>query len=279
MIQNGLKEFGDITKKLSVNPLGIIALFIVLIYGIAAMVLGFSSNNFMPGERLPLIWFLVVFPPVVLFSFTWLVANHHTKLYAPKDFPDPSQFLQALNPDQQRQKLESEVRLLEGEKLRASNEKSEIEAEKVPSIADTPRNMLMARVLLAEDLVLRELSSEYGVDIKRQMGLGRDIGIDGMFAKSGEGFGIEVKFFRTQKNVRNIVESLRRVRDHLGRLGWKRFNFILAAVIDDTGTQDVDRVKKCIQKAVDDLETEIEIRYFIFSELTAKYGATLPTNG
>lgn len=38
-MSTGIKEFGDVAKKLSVNPLGIIALFIVLVYGIAALVL------------------------------------------------------------------------------------------------------------------------------------------------------------------------------------------------------------------------------------------------
>ena len=268
----GLKEFGDIAKKLSVNPLGIIALFIVLVYGIAALVLGLSSSSFEPGERLPLIWFLVGFPPIVLFTFAWLVAKHHAKLYAPKDYPDPTQFLQTLSTDQQRKKLEYEVELLE-------DKKPEIEVTRSQSSSGTPRNVLMARVLLAEDLVLRELSADYGVDIRRQMGLGHDIGVDGMFVKDGAAFGIEVKYFRHSKNVRNIVESLRRVYDHISGLGWKRFNLILAAVIDDTEAENVDRFKESIDKAIGHLDMSLDIRYFRFSELTKKYGASLSIDG
>ena len=267
----GLKEFGDIAKKLSVNPLGIIALFIVLVYGIAALVLGVSANSFESGERLPLIWFLVGFPPIVLFTFAWLVARHHVKLYAPKDYSDPTQFLQALDTAQQRKKLESEVELLEDKKL-------EKEGDSLSPSSSLPRNVLMARVLLAEDLVMRELSAYYGVNIQRQMGLGRDIGVDGMFVKDGEGFGIEVKFFRHSKQIRNIIESLRRVRDHISQLGWKKFNFILAAVIDDTEAENIDRVKELIEKAIVDLEMNVEIRYFRFSKLTEKYGASLSVN-
>jgi len=159
------------------------------------------------------------------------------------------------------------------------DKKPETEAASLPSSSSLPRNVLMAQVLLAEDLVMRELSDDYGVNIRRQMGLGRDIGIDGMFVKDGEGFGIEVKFFRHSKSVGNIVESLRRVRDHISRLGWKRFNFILAAVIDDTEVENVDRVKELIEKAIGDLEMSVEIRYFRFSELTEKYGASLSANG
>lgn len=270
-----LTKFGDAAKKLSVNPLGIIALFIVLVYGISALVLGFSSSDLHPEERLPLIWFLVAFPPIVLLTFAWLVTNHHTKLYAPRDFPDPSHFLQALGPVQQRKKLESEVALIQGKEF-------EFGTARMQTPINTPRNVLMARVILAEDLVMRELSSEYGVYIRRQMAMGkdmgRDIGIDGMFVKKDEGFAIEVKVFRNAKTVRSIVESLRGVRDHINQLGWKRINFILAAVIDVTENQDVTHVKELIQESVDDLEAEIQIRYFLYSELSAKYGASLPTD-
>ena len=56
-----LHDFGRIAQRLSRNPLGIVALFIVLVYGIAGLVLGASSSNLEHSERLPLVWFLVVF--------------------------------------------------------------------------------------------------------------------------------------------------------------------------------------------------------------------------
>lgn len=93
-----IKEFGDTAKGLSKNPLGIIALFIVLIYGFASLVVGVSSQ-LQANERLPIVWFLVIFPCVVLGVFAWLVSNHHKKLYAPSDFKDESNFLESLNPN------------------------------------------------------------------------------------------------------------------------------------------------------------------------------------
>lgn len=91
---NGLKEFGETAKGLARNPLGIIALFIVLIYGFASLVVGLSSA-LSGGERLPLIWFLVVFPVLVLIVFAWLVSKHHAKLYAPTDYRQDESFIQA----------------------------------------------------------------------------------------------------------------------------------------------------------------------------------------
>lgn len=56
-------------------------MFIVLVYGFACLLTGFSSS-LSPGERLPLVYFLVGFPVLVLAVFAWLVSAH-SKLFAP----------------------------------------------------------------------------------------------------------------------------------------------------------------------------------------------------
>lgn len=87
-------NFGQTARSLARNPLGIIALFIVLIYGIAALVFGISSSYLDTAQKWPLIWFLVIFPPLVFGGFIWLVAKHSLKLYAPSDFRDDESFVQ-----------------------------------------------------------------------------------------------------------------------------------------------------------------------------------------
>lgn len=95
---NTIKEFGNIARDLVRNPLGIIALFIVLIYGFATLLVG-ASNNLEANDRFPIVWFLVIFPVIVLFVFAWLVSRHHKKLYAPSDYKDESNFLDNYNPN------------------------------------------------------------------------------------------------------------------------------------------------------------------------------------
>ena len=87
-----MKGFGDAAKGLAKNPLGIIALFIVLVYGFAALVTTFSGS-LSASERLPLIWFLVLFPVLVLTVFLWLVSRHGGKLYGPADFRDEENYI------------------------------------------------------------------------------------------------------------------------------------------------------------------------------------------
>ncbi len=93
---NSVKEFSKGAKALAGNPLGIIALFIVLVYGFAA--LATVSNSLSGSEQKPLIWFLALFPVGVLVVFAWLVACHHNKLYGPGDFRDDRSFLEASMP-------------------------------------------------------------------------------------------------------------------------------------------------------------------------------------
>ncbi|MDD2657699.1 MAG: histidine kinase [Candidatus Pacebacteria bacterium] len=91
-----LSTFANSAKDLSRNPLGIIALFIVLVYGFVCLLFGFSADSLQSEERTPLVWFVVLFPVLVLLLFGWLVSRHHDKLYAPSDYRDDKSFLATL---------------------------------------------------------------------------------------------------------------------------------------------------------------------------------------
>ena len=87
-----IELFGGVAKGLARNPLGIIALFIVLVYGLAALVT-MLGGTFTHDERLPLIYFLVAFPVMVLGVFGWLVSAHSGKLFAPSDFKNEENYV------------------------------------------------------------------------------------------------------------------------------------------------------------------------------------------
>ena len=120
-MNNPVSDFMEKAKGLTRNPLGIIALFISLIYGIACIVLGVSIDNLQgAAERLPLIWFIILFPLVVLGVFTYLVIRHHKKLYAPSDYKDETNFVNTFlgNKDVpfDLENLKAEVKTLKEEK-------------------------------------------------------------------------------------------------------------------------------------------------------------------
>ena len=94
MVEMGaqLRNFGETATRLVRNPLGIVALFIVLVYGFASLVTVFAGS-FTAAERLPLIYFLIIFPVLVLIVFAWLVSKHSGKLFAPSDFRDEENYV------------------------------------------------------------------------------------------------------------------------------------------------------------------------------------------
>ena len=64
-----ITKFLKDAKGFAKNPLSIIALFISLIYGFACLVLSTSISNLTGlSERLPLIWFIIIFPLLILFD-------------------------------------------------------------------------------------------------------------------------------------------------------------------------------------------------------------------
>jgi tetratricopeptide (TPR) repeat protein len=89
-----LRGFAAAAKELSRNPLGVIALFLVLTYAISGSVSIFASS-FTPFERDVLFGYLVGFPVLTLAAFCWLVSRHSGKLFAPSDFRDDAGYLQA----------------------------------------------------------------------------------------------------------------------------------------------------------------------------------------
>jgi CheY-like chemotaxis protein len=87
-----IRSFGDTAQSLSKNPLGIIALFIVLVYGFASLVVAFNGS-LVANERMPIIWFLVIFPVLVLAVFSWLVSQHAGKLYSPSEYKNEENYV------------------------------------------------------------------------------------------------------------------------------------------------------------------------------------------
>jgi CheY-like chemotaxis protein len=89
---DGVSDFGNVARGLARSPLGTISLFIVSVYGIASLVTIFG-DSLTHAERMPLIYFLVVFPILVLCAFVWLVSNHNRKLFGPSEFRNEKNYL------------------------------------------------------------------------------------------------------------------------------------------------------------------------------------------
>ena len=124
-----IRSFGEIAKQLDRNPIGIIALFIVLVYALASLVT-INAGNLTPTERLPLIYFLILFPVIMLVVFVWLVIRHNEKLFGPGDFKNEENFM----------KLNAAVFMGAASAAQAKAQKTESDT-KIPGIADFIQNV------------------------------------------------------------------------------------------------------------------------------------------
>lgn len=80
-----LREGGRaFAARLSRNPLGIVALSLCVVEAVAGWTIA-AGGDLSPYERVPLVYFVVVFPVMVFALFVWLVAKHSEKLYGPED--------------------------------------------------------------------------------------------------------------------------------------------------------------------------------------------------
>lgn len=266
-----MKQFAEAAKALTKNPLGIIGLFIVLVYGFACLVLGFSGKNLQPDERSPLIWFLVLFPGLILAAFYRLVTNHHKKLYAPSDYRDEKLFFSYQSDEQRTTRLEQEVKRIET---------IEATSEKTLEVPRTTGN-IRASYADAERLAFLAIEQEIGqpfpkyVEIKSN---NRVEQFDGVLVTDQEAHLIEVKYFTRPTFKREFLEAIVH----------RASGFIWKKTMDDTTEREtivlwlafvVDFDKSALpafQKKVEESVTselfEVRLRFYHMNELREKYG-------
>jgi hypothetical protein len=276
------KEFGDIAHKLARNPLGIIALFIVLVYAIAALVTGAVSLT--PAERLPLVYFLVAFPPIVLVAFYRLVAKHHTKLYSPQDFLDKDGFFRALTPEEKRQRFEEAVQEVDAppsptplpavstpklgdDELVRSLPPAEMQERQLAAAIDAP---LRARYYIAENLAMQELEAQLGIPIKRNIAYA-DWGFDGLFVKDSRPVIVEIKLLTTRSwrnSMNKVLASFSSSKNGIRPTP----SFVFVGVTDDMSSEESGQVATELAKGFREAGLDVEIRLFDFRVLRTKYG-------
>jgi len=267
-----MENFENTASKLSRNPLGIIALFIVLVYGIAGLVLGVSGEFLLEGHKTVLVWFLAIFPFSVLSAFTWLVSKHHTKLYSPSDFRNDDGFIRILSPEEQRKRIEHEVQELKEAEKEASKTRSS------PTAA-SKNSELMRSILLAEELAFRELETLYNVSINRNIsiGAGYDTGIDGMFVSSNQAYVVEIKYVKNRINLLTFDKTLNLIAERLKKFNWKNFQIIVAIVMEDENLLTKEQMIEISSKfsaTGNRLGIIVTPKVFLLNELKEKFGYT-----
>jgi len=273
-----IENFADSASKFIKNPLGIIGLFIVLLYGFASLVLGFS-NNLNTEQKWPLIWFLVIFPILILASFLWLVIKHHTKLYSPRDYRTDDSFLQTATLEEQKEKKYEEFIEQENGGVQLSSKIPSISPE-ITEYQDKQKMVKESinKAFLAEELVLRELESEYGKPFLRNMKIKSKYSsmiFDGFNVSKDEIIAVEVKYFRKGLSIQVLektIYNMNRIFENVKKdIHNKTFLILLVIVSEEDMNLNDDRLKIIFDR-IKNLPFKIEMKFFNLNKLQNKFG-------
>ncbi len=208
------------------NPLGIIALFVTSIYGIAGLVIGPNFDNLQGGwERQPIIWFIILFPIVILWVFAYLVIKHNEKLYAPKDFDNQEGFLIAngkiLKPHEKPKPL-SNPEIIPVERRKGMYFFTYGKTDN----AKTGYSVM-------EEVSMKRYADEHNMEIKTDVRITRDLACDGVAEKDGELFFFEVKVNYTPSRFENVMKSLSRLKAAIEKKTCTNVRLVLILVTEE----------------------------------------------
>lgn len=255
--------------QLSRNPLGIIALFILLIYGFATMLFGIAGNNLSSGQRWWFVIFLIIFPVVVLIVFTYLVVFHHEKLYAPSEFKDESNFMGQISP-QEKQKMEEKEIQEETVQLSTVKNKTISEQQYQKRFKE-----LKQKSIRYENLVYEYYEKKYDYDINRNIYYkinDNKIFFDGIVERNGTITFMKIKYLPnnlTPSYLLNVtVINAIKVKTLLMRNGkYQNYRLLFTFIVDTDDAVERSELSTKIHNMIDFDSINIGIRVLSISQL------------
>lgn len=267
-----IDDFLNYGKGYIRNPLGIIGLFIALVYGFASLVLTFSAN-LLPEHISILVCFLVIFPFFLLGVFFVLVAFFHSNLYGPRDFRNEDNFFKFKQATVEEQNKKTVVEMkLDEESVKKSKTKDE---------SDYNPYEFRKNIFLAEDLVIRLIEDEYKVSINRHVKINPEnsmILADGMFRLKDTLYLVEVKYLRNPTFVNMIISRIFQQvttqieaakKGFVHELGFKEIKLIL--VIVTSSKISVGELNK-LEEYSKNSGLPIDLRVHSFEEIKKEFG-------
>ncbi|HWR75967.1 MAG TPA: hypothetical protein VN283_02005 [Thiobacillus sp.] len=263
------------------NPLTIIAIFAAIAEISGTIVLPFIDQS----NQSLYVWFLMVFPILLILLFFLTLNFNHKVLYAPSDYRNEDNFLQSLPRASFTEKVQKiKAELAEAEPEIPENLQPEDATPKAPfqakpdiSYQTFVRRSTQASYMLAEELIFRKLASEFSSDIQREVKLGALGGryiFDGIVRDKGVTTVIEVKFVRSGfVPSLHFKETLARIQEAVKLLPKEQssnFRVLLAIATEEVNTIQ-EKVASQIERISNDFYFPIDVRFFSLAELEREF--------
>lgn len=255
-------------KDLVRNPIGIIALFISMIYGFANLLLGTTASALTPDERYPLIIFIVLFPVVVVGIYYLLVSRHHGKLYAPGDYKDDKSFLRTLSQAEREQKFENEAQ----EALPETGSTEFVPVVEAPEVQRTPEQRMTEirnELHVIESLVVTKFETELNQRAERDVAVGDSgVNFDALFNIGNKFTFLEIKSLRHPSSMSMVLDRVLYNAVVADKFLAPNFKLLLV-VVYHFDKDELPRVESMWRRRIEKCPAEIELKFIARSELNA----------
>ena len=221
------------------NPLGIIAMFVTFIDGIAGLVISVNFVNLHGAwERQPLIWFIVLFPVLILIVFAHLVIKYPQNLFGPGDFNNQELYLKAIGKDIRPN--ENPKPLKKPESIPVSREQSRICLMAFSPSQKTQQPSYMK----VQEAALQRYADEHNIAIKTEVQIDRNLVCDGVAEKDGELYLFEVKVNYNFAVAYKAIRNLSRISEIVASRGCTNLHIVLILVsIEKLSSQTLDHLR------------------------------------
>lgn len=260
------------------NPLTIIAIFAAIAEISGTIVLPFIDQS----NQALYVWFLMVFPILLILLFFLTLNFNHKVLYAPSDYRNEDNFLQSLpraSFTEKVQKIKAELAEAEPENLQPeeATPKAPLQAKPDISYQTFVRRSTQASYMLAEELIFRKLASEFSSEIQREVKLGALGGryiFDGIVRDKGVTTVIEVKFVRSgfipSMHFRETLSRIQEAVKLLPKEQSSNFRVLLAIATEEVNTIH-EKIASQIERISNDFYFPIDVRFFSLAELEREF--------
>lgn len=265
------------------NPLTIIAIFAGLAEVAGTVVLPFVAA----ANQLTYIWFLMVFPTLLILLFFFTLNWNPKVLYAPSDFRDESNYMEIFRPSSTAErlvKLEEEVQETVIDETSIKNNSTaadylpHLEPVSLPKLRIFERlsNDRRGRYMLAENLIIDRLSAEFKMPAQRELALSQRFGkgylFDAVFEDKRGPIIVEIKLLPEMNISRRMRETLHKMEQAVSSMpeSMRHSARVLLVFVHEAPTKNIDQIKSDLNRITSSFPVPIELRIYDLKELIAE---------
>lgn len=261
------------------NPLTVISIFAAVAEISGTTILPFIE----PANQSTYVWFLMLFPTLLVGVFFITLNFNHKVLYAPSDYKNEDNFLKLFGKataEEKEQKLREEV---EESTPPAAIAEETIGSRLSDQVAEFKRPQeshreIMANVTLAERLSINKLSKELGIsfrpDVKFETSSNRTIVFDALAIHKDKVHALEVKLFKneylTPMRLDRVLLESEIIVNQLKGIDSKEFILHFVAVLDNPEINK-ERVRDRLQKYLERYNVNVKLHVTTLNELQNEY--------